>query len=680
MKIISLLFCSLFLLQVLQAQTFFDDFESYNAGAKLGPQSPDWTTWSGADGGTDDVNVVTTDNHTPGGTKSLYFNSTSASGGPSDVILPFTGGSPLRTGQFSFTAWFKIPAGKWGYFNFQANKVPGQVWAMECYMRDDGSITFQNTESGLLLTGTFPHDEWFEFTIDANLNTAVWEPKINGSSLGKFTNDHSISSIDIFPLNATSTFWVDDVSYTVTPYVLPTVNAAANGITVENGLVGQNRTASVKVKNIGVNKITSFDLYVSQNGGTPDTLNISPVNIVSLASYTVTLSTPYTLDTGVNTFTAVVTNVNGAGVDGDPLDDTTATSILPVIPAPNKIIVLEEGTGTWCQWCPRGAVFMDLMADKYHGYVASIAVHNADPMTVDEYDSNIGFLAYPSAHVDRDGIDYDPSVIEGPFLNRVSVAPPVTIVNGAAYDSTTRELKVSLTTTLMEDIVGDYKIACVITEDSVRGTGSAYNQVNAYAGGGSGVMGGFELLPNPVPAAQMFYNHVARAINPSYDGFPYTTGGGADSGQVFNHVVTYTIPTEWDINQLHVIGLFFSPTGEISNASSTTLAEAVAQGFDSIPAIDITTRVNDIAQVDGPINLYPNPANEQAVVSLNLKADCHVQMALYTINGMLVGKRDYGRQSGGVFLPIDMNNLETGLYFINVIIDGNTTVLKLMKQ
>ena len=678
MKILTLLFGSLFLLQVLQAQTFSDDFESYTTG-KLGPQSSDWTTWSGADGGTDDVNVVTTDNHTPGGTKSLYFTSTSATGGPSDVVLPFSG-APLKTGQFTFTAWFKVPAGKWGYFNFQANTTPGQVWAMECYMgRTAGVMSFENTESGVLLTGTYPQGEWFELTIDANLNTAIWEAKLNGVSLGKFSNSNRISSIDIFPLNATSSFWVDDVSYTVTPYILPTVNAAANGITVSNGLVGQVRNPTVKVKNIGVNKITSFDVYVNQNGGTPDTINVTGVIINSLGTYDVPVSTPFTLTSGENTFTAIVSNVNGAGADGDPLDDTTVTTILPVIAATHKVVVFEEGTGTWCTWCPRGAVFMDLMADKYHGYVASIAVHNADPMTVAEYDSNTGFLAYPGVHIDRDGNDFDPSVIESPFLNKISVAPEVSIVNGATFDSITRELKVSLTTTLLEDIIGDYKIACVITEDSVRGTTSDYNQVNAYAGGASGPMGGFELLPNPVPAAQMFYNHVARAINPSYDGHPYNTGGSADSGQVFNHVVTYTIPAEWDINQLHIIGLFFSPTGEINNGSSTTLAEAIANGFDSIPAIDITTRVNEIAQVDGPINLYPNPAIDQAIISLNLKTESTIQVAIYSMNGMLMGKKDYGRLSNGVFLPVEMNQLETGLYFVNVIIDGKTTVMKLIK-
>lgn len=33
-------------------------------------------------------------------------------------------------------------------------------------------------------------------------------------------------------------------------------------------------------------------------------------------------------------------------------------------------------------------------------------------------------------------------------------------------------------------------------------------------------MGGFELLPNPVPAAKMTYNHVARAILGGWAGIP----------------------------------------------------------------------------------------------------------------------------------------------------------------
>lgn len=144
-----------------QAQTFSDDFESYTSGIALGPQSPDWRTWSGPGGGADDVNVATTDNHTPAGAKSLYFMSTSSTGGPSDCVLPF-GASPLTTGQFTYTMWIKIPASKTAYFNFQGNATMGNMYTLDCWMdAATNSVTIQNSGTTVAV-GTIPVGTWFE--------------------------------------------------------------------------------------------------------------------------------------------------------------------------------------------------------------------------------------------------------------------------------------------------------------------------------------------------------------------------------------------------------------------------------------------------------------------------------------------------------------------------------------
>ncbi|MBM3160519.1 MAG: hypothetical protein FJZ66_04210, partial [Bacteroidetes bacterium] len=41
------------------SQLFSDDFESYAPGSYIGPQSTSWTTWSGAEGGAEDVTITT---------------------------------------------------------------------------------------------------------------------------------------------------------------------------------------------------------------------------------------------------------------------------------------------------------------------------------------------------------------------------------------------------------------------------------------------------------------------------------------------------------------------------------------------------------------------------------------------------------------------------------------------
>lgn len=668
-----------------QAQTFSDDFESYTSGIALGPQSPDWRTWSGLGGGSDDVNVVTTDNHTVSGSKSIYFSSTSSTGGPSDCVLPF-GAAPLTTGHFTFTAWFKVPAGKTAYFNFQGNTTMGNLYTLDCFMDNAGNISIQNSGSEVL-AATYPQGSWFELSIDVNLNTNNWNLLINGTSQGTWVNaTDQVYAIDIYPADAQASYWVDDVSYNVVPYTLPSVNAGENLISTtntvvgQNGLVGQNRNLSVSVRNLGTSTINSFDLAVDLNGGTPVVQNVTGLSLASLATTQVNITTPFALVSGANTFRAIVSNVNGAGPDGDATDDTIMKTITPVAPAAGKMVVAEEATGTWCQWCPRGAVYMDAMASQYDGYFAGIAVHNSDPMTVTNYDAAIGGLigGYPSALVDREP-EIDPSGLEDGFLARIQVAPKAFLVNGATYNSSTRELKVSITTTIQQNISGNYKIACVLTEDDVTGTGSTWSQANAYSGGAAGPMGGFESLGNPVSYTLMHYNHVARIISPDFGGQANAFGTSATVGQIFTHTFTYTLPATWDETQIHIVGIFIDPAGLIDNAASATISEAVATGYTSGTEVG-TVGVNELTAPDAQVAIYPNPANTNANITLNLQQSAAVQVAIYAVNGTLVAKKDYGMLSGGMLLPVDLNSYETGMYFVHVSIDGKTTVLKMIKE
>lgn len=52
-----------------------------------------------------------------------------------------------------------------------------------------------------------------------------------------------------------------------------------------------------------------------------------------------------------------------------------------------RVHLIEEGTGTWCGWCPRGIVMMEYIAEKYPDFFARAAIHKSygtsrDPMQV----------------------------------------------------------------------------------------------------------------------------------------------------------------------------------------------------------------------------------------------------------------------------------------------------------
>jgi hypothetical protein len=76
---------------------------------------------------------------------------------------------------------------------------------------------------------------------------------------------------------------------------------------------------------------------------------------------------------------------------------------------------------------------------------------------------------------------------------------------------------------------------------ALREQEAGWSQSNAYAGGGSGEMGGFEILPNPVPASQMVYDHVARTILPSFTGQSGSIPSSVSMGEVHSYTFSVTV-------------------------------------------------------------------------------------------------------------------------------------------
>ncbi len=649
--------------------TFFDDFESYTSGDKLAASSSVWKTWTQPYSATEDVTVVSTNAHS--GSNSIYFKSTS--GGPTDIILPF--GNAYNTGVFELGMQVFVTSGKEAYFNLQKTTTPGQIWAIDVYFKSNGIIEFSN--GGTLLYSTpYTQNTWVDFKLSINLNNSTWDVLLNGTSVGTFQNSiYQIGCMDIYAIQ-NSDFYIDDVSTTYSPYTMPQINASLAVLSVPNGLAGQSIKPTLTVRNLGQQTITSYSVKVTYNGNVyPQT--VTGLNLASGVETQLTLDQAIILVGGNNPITAEITTVNGAA-DDDLSDNVKSISIAPLVPAPGKIVVAEEGTGTWCGWCPRGTVFMDNMTHNFTEYFAPIAVHNGDPMKVTDYDTPLSafFSGYPSVLVDR-GSPIDPSAIENDFVTRIQIAPKAILINGATYDAVTGTLKVSIKTTAQGPFSGNYKIACVLTEDGVKGTGSGWAQSNYYSGGGSGVMGGFELLANPVPATQMIYNHVARIISPTFNGLA-NAFGSATTGDSFIHNFTFTIPAEWKVDSLHIIGLFINPSGKIDNASNTTVQKAISNGY--IEGTDVTGVTALSPNNNAVVQIYPNPTTDLAMLELHLTKVEDVTVTVVRMDGVQVSERIYSALSGVQQIPMSLSGLDSGCYFVKVRSGQIQKQLMLIKQ
>lgn len=662
----------------LSAQSLSEDFESFAPGDYMGVESPDWTTWSGATGGAEDVQV--TDNAALSGSNSIYFASTAAAGGPQDVVVPF--GGEHNTGDFVFETAMYVESGKGAYFNFQANSTIGEVWSMNMNIIQDGSIIMDDGVS-VLAEATYTSDEWFTIRVVANLNTNEWELFVDDVSFGVSQNAiNQVASLDIYPTNGNfggnniSGFYMDDVSYEHTPYVLPNLNGAVTLLHNLNGLATQSISPSVQVRNLGVEAITSFDLSISYNG-TIISESVTGVNVPSLEYYDFDFTELIELAIGANDVVATISNVNGAGADGDPSDDVKTSTLNPVVPAPGKIVLGEEGTGTWCVWCPRGAVFMDLMEERYGDFWAGVAVHNQDPMVYTPYDAGFGAIlaatpgsGYPSAIVDRGAIT-DPSTMEVDFLERIVLPPAGVILVGAEFDEETNVLSVSLSTEFMMDADGsNYNLALVLTEDGVTGTGTGWAQANAYAGGNSGEMGGYEDLPNPVPASQMVYDHVGRIILPSFAGASGLFPDVVTSGDVFVSNYSITMDAGWNADNMHLIGMLVDNGSEqVENVGKATYDEAIENGF--ILGVGDQPLLSDF-------NMFPNPAQDNAFIELGMTDGKNVSVSIYDMNGRVVAQRNYGVVGNEMIVPLTTDDWAKGIYLVQVTVGEDITSRKLV--
>jgi hypothetical protein len=179
-------------------------------------------------------------------------------------------------------------------------------------------------------------------------------------------------------------------------------------------------------------------------------------------------------------------------------------------------------------------------------------------------------------------------------LERIVVPPVAFIKTGATYDTITRILNVSITAEFQQCISGNYKVACAIIEDSVTGTTSDYNQSNYYSYQSQNVAlvspNGFDwqAATNPVPASLMQYDHVARAISPSFDGLDNAYPDSTAVGYSHTHTFSFSLDADWDDNQIHIVGMLIDPAGRIDNAGSATINEAESTGLTNDGIVFIT--------------------------------------------------------------------------------------------
>lgn len=647
------------------AQSFSDDFESYDTDSYLGASSETWTTWSGSTGSNEDVKI--TEAKANSGTKSIYFSSTSNNGGPQDVVLPF--GNKYTTGAFSFTTSMYVESS--AYFNFQAETTIGTTWALDCRFNEDGTIAFSNS-STILLSTTYPQNKWFDVVIDINLDNNSWTLKIDGDCRGGFENPtNSVASIDIFPLGGNK-FYIDDVSFTyleVAPEV--TRDAVLTMTTTANiGIAGETVQVTGAIENKGSEVINAV-MIEAVSGDVTDTIMLTDLNLEKGQRTEFSVEDDLALTEEIKSINLSIASINnGTYEDQESCNNSASVSLQGFKAAANKNIVVEEGTGTWCGWCPRGAVFLDYLSAKYPNRFIGIAVHNSDPMEVKEYNDGLAFQGFPNAKVNR-GSSLDPSELEQPFLEAIGNEANSILVNGAKWDDSSRKLDVSVNVKALKALSNGNKIAVVLTEDDVKGTGDNWIQANYYSGQSDLIAidgTNWKDLPSGV---ETDYDHVARALLTPYSGLEdsFVDGLAQDETKIFN--MSYTLPADFNVEKMHIVAMVLDENGGINTGSQSTVQEAIAHGF------EVTDNINDVVDAQ-TIMLAPNPASSFTTLSMNISYNTTLNAQVVDINGKVLMSKSYDVAPGLFNTQIDCSQLSAGTYFVKLNADGSALTKRLI--
>ena len=281
-----------------------------------------------------------------------------------------------------------------------------------------------------------------------------------------------------------------------------------------------------------------------------------------------------------------------------------------------KNVLLEEATGTWCSYCPTGIYYIDSLMHTYDNVIA-IAIHTNDVMACEDYFEKAKFTSAPSANIGRRFTGKNTDEWFASVQDEMNYAPKASVVVTTQFEEATRLLTAIVTVTALENMEGTYTVGGVVCEDAVSGTTSQYNQANQYSNYYFPV-GGFESLPNPVPAYRIAYDHVARQLLSPYEGetgFPMTLAKGQSFAQTF----TYYLPEAYDHNYIRVVGIVLNENGTVDNAGISAYANGktnAAPKFTSVPVFDVPAGTEYIYDV-----YFHDTDNKDVVVSVEQKPE-----------------------------------------------------------
>lgn len=291
-----------------------------------------------------------------------------------------------------------------------------------------------------------------------------------------------------------------------------------------NVVAGQLWTPGIMIRNLGLEPCRALSYRLSVDG--VESLEESVVLSEPITSYygnpiAIALNPVAVAGDGSHEWSVEILTVNSIP---NTQHDNSGNGQVHVWPyAPERLPLMEEYTGTWCGWCPRGAVGMAKMQEKYGEKFVGMVYHtdaSKDPMVTTTPATE--YAGAPWGVLDRT-LDADPFYglteycqsftegIETAWLMRRDTPTPVEISGTAEWsDEEKNAIRVTAKVSSVRDFKdADLRIGWFVVADGLKGTTAEWLQSNYYSEDERYASGDLSVLyDSPRYMAGMEFDHV----------------------------------------------------------------------------------------------------------------------------------------------------------------------------
>ena len=369
--------------------------------------------------------------------------------------------------------------------------------------------------------------------------------------------------------------------------------------------VGKKTTLTLTLENHGTAAISNIDYEMTIGGETIE----KHVNVTVKGSYfgsKANLKVEIPAQQTAGTYPVSITVKKLDGVDNEDVQPTTTFTMAYLSEFPKHKPLMEEYTGTWCQYCPRGMAGMEAMNKLYPDDFVGVAFHNGDAMTITQlYPNEVN--SFPNGYLDRvqnvnpfSGSSGASLGIKDDWKRRQNIIAPASIELKAVWaDEAQTKLEVTSTTTFVRDFKNSpYQLTYILTADGLKGDTNDWWQVNALSGDAEAKKDPYLAVfaNQSSPIKNIEYNDVAIQLSNSRAlAMEGTLPGSVEGGKGYEHKYVFDV-TENELVQdktklRPVVVLIDTTTGEAVNADKVGVSSET-DGISEIPSDDELQRVD----------------------------------------------------------------------------------------